>query len=88
MMNGHDNTINDIILKGSAPCGRPLAVLQSYSGGEEATKKLLAGFEITRLPHTCSADSRQMCDPQRKHAVWRLLTAGSVIRPHTVYIST
>ena len=42
MMNGHDNTINDIILKGSAPCGRPLAVLQSYSGGEEATKKLLA----------------------------------------------
>ena len=42
MMNGHDNTINDIILKGSAPRRRSPVVLQSYSGGEEATKKLLA----------------------------------------------
>jgi len=31
-------------LKSSAPRGRLPAVLQSYSGGEEATKKLLAGW--------------------------------------------
>ena len=58
---GRDNTANNSIFKGSAPRRRPPVVLQSDSGGEEATKKLLAGSRS----RTCSvralgADDRQM----------------------------
>ena len=60
MVNGHDNTINNIILKGSAPRRRSPVVLQSNSGGEEATKKLLAGSRS----RTCSARARGVDDRQ------------------------
>ena len=60
MMNGHDNTINNIILEGNAPRRRSPVVLQSNSGGEEATKKLLAGSRS----RTCSARAHGVDDKQ------------------------
>ena len=60
MMNGLDNTINNIILEGNAPRRRSPVVLQSNSGGEEATKKLLAGSRS----RTCSVRARGVDDRQ------------------------